>query len=77
MEQIMFGPFRLDATTTTLLRDGQELARRPQAFHALKALIHNCGHTSAMRRRSKHTVAMMIGEVKKRLALRRSKQRQV
>jgi DNA-binding winged helix-turn-helix (wHTH) protein/Flp pilus assembly protein TadD len=75
MEQITFGPFRLDTTTTTLLRDGQELELRPQAFHALKALIHNRGRYVGYAQMinqawdgnlvSKHTVAVTIGEVKK------------
>jgi DNA-binding winged helix-turn-helix (wHTH) protein/Flp pilus assembly protein TadD len=75
MEQITFGPFRLDSTTTTLLRDGQELDLRPQAFHALKALIHNRGRYVGYAQMinqawdgnlvSKHTVAVTIGEVKK------------
>jgi DNA-binding winged helix-turn-helix (wHTH) protein len=78
MEQTTFGPFRLDTTTTTLLRDGQELELRPQAFHALKALIHNRGRYVGYAQMinqawdgnlvSKHTVAVTIGEVKKTLA---------
>lgn len=78
MEQITFGPFRLDTTTTTLLRDGLELELRPQAFHALKTLIHNRGRYVGYAQMinqawdgnlvSKHTVAVTIGEVKKSLA---------
>jgi DNA-binding winged helix-turn-helix (wHTH) protein/Flp pilus assembly protein TadD len=78
MEQITFGPFRLDTTTTTLLRDGQELELRPQAFHALQALIRNRGRYVGYAQMinqawdgnlvSKHTVAVTIGEVKKILA---------
>jgi tetratricopeptide (TPR) repeat protein len=77
MEQITFGPFRLDTTTKTLLRDGLELELRPQAFHALKALIHNRGRYVGYAQMinqawdgnlvSKHTVAVTIGEVKKSL----------
>ncbi len=77
MEQITFGPFRLDITTTTLLRDGHELELRPQAFHALRALIHNRGRYVGYAQMinqawdgnlvSKHTVAVTIGEVKKTL----------
>jgi len=77
MEQITFGPFRLDLATTTLLRDGQELELRPQAFHALRALIHNRGRYVGYAQMinqawdgnlvSKHTVAVTIGEVKKTL----------
>jgi tetratricopeptide (TPR) repeat protein len=75
MEQITFGPFRLDMTTTTLLRDGRELELRPQAFHALRALTHNRGRYVGYAQMinqawdgnlvSKHTVAVTIGEVKK------------
>lgn len=75
MEQITFGPFRLDTTTTTLLRDGHELELRPQAFNALRALIHNRGRYVGYAQMinqawdgnlvSKHTVAVTIGEVKK------------
>ncbi len=78
MEQITFGPFRLDNTTTTLLRDGRELELRPQAFHALRTLIHNRGRYVGYAQMinqawdgnlvSKHTVAVTIGEVKKTLA---------
>ncbi len=77
MEQITFGPFRLDITTTTLLRDGHELELRPQAFHALRALTHNRGRYVGYAQMinqawdgnlvSKHTVAVTIGEVKKTL----------
>ena len=77
MEQITFGPFRLDMTTSTLLRDGHELELRPQAFHALRALIHNRGRYVGYAQMinqawdgnlvSKHTVAVTIGEVKKTL----------
>jgi tetratricopeptide (TPR) repeat protein len=77
MEQITFGPFRLDMPTTTLLRDGQELELRPQAFHALRALLHNRGRYVGYAQMinqawdgnlvSKHTVAVTIGEVKKTL----------
>ena len=75
MEQITFGPFRLDTSTTTLLKDGRELELRPQAFHALRALIHNRGRYVGYAQMinqawdgnlvSKHTVAVTIGEVKK------------
>ena len=77
MEQIIFGPFRLDATTTTLLRDGHELELRPQAFHALRALTHNRGRYVGYAQMInqawdgnlvfKHTVAVTIGEVKRTL----------
>jgi DNA-binding winged helix-turn-helix (wHTH) protein len=50
MEQITFGPFRLDGTTTTLLRDGHELELRPQAFHALRAFSTTAAAMSDTRR---------------------------
>ena len=78
MDQVTFGPFRLDMTTATLLRDGREQELRPQAFHALRALVHNRGRYVAYAQMinqawdgnlvSKHTVAVTIGEVKKALA---------
>ena len=77
MEQITFGPFRLDTITTTLLRDGHELELRPQAFHALRALIHNRGRYVGYAQMinqawdgnlvSKQNVTVTIGEVKKTL----------
>lgn len=77
MEKIAFGPFGLDTTTTTLLRDGRELELRPQAFHALRTLIYNRGRYVGYAQMinqawdgnlvSKHTVAVTIGEVKKSL----------
>jgi DNA-binding winged helix-turn-helix (wHTH) protein/Flp pilus assembly protein TadD len=75
MEEITFGPFRLDPTTKTLSKEGKELELRPQAFHALKALIHNRGRYVGYAQMinqawdgnliSKHTVAVTIGEVKR------------
>jgi DNA-binding winged helix-turn-helix (wHTH) protein len=77
MEQITFGPFRLDTATKSLLRDGREIELRPQAFQALQALIHNRGRYVGYAQMinqawdgnlvSKHTVAVTIGEVKKSL----------
>jgi tetratricopeptide (TPR) repeat protein len=75
MEQIAFGPFRLEVATNRLLRDGVDLELRPQAFYALKALIQNSGRHVGYDQMisqawdgnlvSKHTVAVTIGEVKK------------
>jgi len=77
MEQSVFGPFSLDSASNRLLRDGKELELRPQALHALKALIQNSGRhvgyeqmiTQAWEGNlvSKHTVAVTINEVKKAL----------
>ena len=75
--QIVFGPFCLDTEAPRLLRDGVELELRPQALHALRALIQNTGrcvgyadmigeawHGTCV---SRHTVAVTVGEVKKAL----------
>lgn len=75
MEQVAFGPFRLDLAGNRLLRDGAELELRPQALHALRALIQNNGRHVGYEQMisqawdgnlvSKHTVAVTINEVKK------------
>ncbi len=75
MEQVAFGPFRLDMAGNRLLRDGSELELRPQALHALRALIQNSGRHVGYEQMisqawdgnlvSKHTVAVTINEVKK------------
>src|SRR6476646_637467 len=39
-----FGPFRLDATEHTLLRDGRPVPLRPKVFDILLVLIENRGH---------------------------------
>jgi serine/threonine-protein kinase len=75
--QIAFGPFCLDTEAPRLLRDGVELELRPQALHALRALVQNSGrcvdyaemigeawHGISV---SRHTVAVTVGEVKKAL----------
>lgn len=77
MEPIVFGPFRVDWEAGRLFRDGVELGLRPQAFHALGALIHNRGrfidYEQMIREAwagttvSRHTVAVTVGEVKKAL----------
>src|SRR6266849_4848780 len=43
LEQMTFGPFRVEVAKARLLRDGAELELRPQAFHVLRALILNRG----------------------------------
>jgi len=75
MENVAFGPFRLDLSGNRLLRDGTELELRPQALHALRALIQNSGRHVGYEQMisqawdgnlvSKHTVAVTINEVKK------------
>src|SRR6476620_3359981 len=39
-----FGPFRLDATEHTLLRDGRPVPLRPKVFDILLVLVENRGH---------------------------------
>lgn len=39
-----FGPFRLDASEHTLLRDGRPISLRPKVFDILLVLIQNHGH---------------------------------
>lgn len=75
--QIAFGPFNLDTAAPRLLRDKVDLDLRPQALHALRALLRRSGHCvnyDEMIREawhgisvSRHTVAVTVGEVKKAL----------
>lgn len=75
--QIAFGPFCLDAEASRLLRDGVELELRPQALHALRALVQGSGRCVDYEEMigqawhgisvSRHTVAVTVGEVKKAL----------
>jgi tetratricopeptide (TPR) repeat protein len=75
--RIAFGPFYLDNEAPRLLRDRVELELRPQALHALKALLQSSGrcvdYEEMIRQAwhgisvSRHTVAVTIGEVKKAL----------
>jgi DNA-binding winged helix-turn-helix (wHTH) protein/Flp pilus assembly protein TadD len=77
VEQIVFGSFCLDAETGRLLRDGVDLDLRPQAFRALRALLHHRGRfldSELLMREawgktvvSRHTVAVTVGEAKKAL----------
>lgn len=74
-EQVAFGPFRLDIANAQLLRDGDELELRPQAFQVLKILTLNSGryigYDQMIREAwhgmlvSKHTVAVTVGEARK------------
>ena len=75
--QIGFGPFCLDTEAPRLLRDGVELELRPQALHALRALVQSSGRCVDYAEMigeawhgvfvSRHTVAVTVGEVKKAL----------
>ena len=77
MDRIVFGSFCLEGETGRLLRDGVDLELRPQAFRALRALVHHKGRfldsDRLMREAwggtvvSRHTVAVTVGEAKKAL----------
>src|SRR6267378_3812117 len=43
-EKYEFGPFRLDPTEHTLLRDDQVVALTPKAFETLALLVRSSGH---------------------------------
>ncbi|PYS00871.1 MAG: hypothetical protein DMG12_16595 [Acidobacteria bacterium] len=75
VQEIEIGPFSVELSTGTLLRDGVELDLRPQAFRAFKTLIQNKGQYVDYERMiaeawggfvvSRHTVDVTVGEVKK------------
>jgi tetratricopeptide (TPR) repeat protein len=75
IQEIEIGPFLIDLTTGRILREGVELALRPQAFRVLKTLIENSGQFVDFERMiaeawdgivvSRHTVDVTVGEVKK------------
>lgn len=75
--QIAFGPFCLDIEVSRLFRDGLELELRPQALHALRALVQSSGRCVDYEEMigeawhgisvSRHTVAVTVGEVKRAL----------
>jgi DNA-binding winged helix-turn-helix (wHTH) protein len=75
IQEVEIGPFLVDLTTGRILRDGIELALRPQAFRVLKTLIQNSGQYVDFERMiaeawdgtmvSRHTVDVTVGEVKK------------
>lgn len=75
IQEVEVGPFLVDLTTGRILRDGVELALRPQAFRVLKTLIQNSGQYVDFDRMiaeawdgnviSRHTVDVTVGEVKK------------
>ena len=74
---LSFGPFVLDAAGSRLLRDGSEVRLRPQALHALKALLAHRGRSLSYEEMiaeawkgtfvARHTVDVTVGEVKKTL----------
>src|SRR2546426_10185706 len=78
VQEIEIGPFSVELSTGTLLRDGVELDLRPQAFRAFKTLIQNRGQYVDYEQMiaeawdgivvSRHTVDVTVGEVKKVLA---------
>jgi DNA-binding winged helix-turn-helix (wHTH) protein len=77
VDRIVFGSFCLDGETGRLLRDGVDLELRPQAFRALRVLLHHRGQSLDSDRLmheawgntvvSRHTVAVTVGEAKKAL----------
>ncbi len=77
VEQLAFGPFCLDVRSSRLLRDGVPVDLRPQAFQALRTLLHHRGcHVDYEQMIaeawegtlvSRHTVAVTVGEAKKAL----------
>src|SRR5262245_50525059 len=74
-QEVEVGPFLIDVTTGRLLRDGVDLALRPQACRVFKTLIHNRGQYVDYEHMiaeawdgivvSRHTVDVTVGEVKK------------
>jgi tetratricopeptide (TPR) repeat protein len=77
IHEVEVGPFLIDLTTGRLLRDGIELALRPQACRVFKTLIQNRGQYVDYENMiadawdgivvSRHTVDVTVGEVKKAL----------
>ena len=75
--EFSFGPFVLDAAGSRLFRDGGEVRLRPQALHALKALLAHRGRSLSYQQMideawkgtfvSRHTVDVTVGEVRKTL----------
>ena len=39
MADLAFGPFTVDLANARVLREGNEIKLRPQAFHALRVLL--------------------------------------
>jgi DNA-binding winged helix-turn-helix (wHTH) protein len=73
----LFGPFSVDVSTRSILRDGVDLRLRPQAFDALRVLLQKTGmfvsYEELIREAwggnvvSRHTVATTIGAIRKAL----------
>jgi DNA-binding winged helix-turn-helix (wHTH) protein/Tfp pilus assembly protein PilF len=74
---VTFGPFSIDPTSARLLRDGAEVKLRPQAVHALRALLRHRGSFIGYEQLiadawggafvARHTVNVTVGEVKRSL----------
>src|ERR671935_1293269 len=77
IQEVEVGPFLIDLTSGRLLRDGVELALRPQACRVFKTLIQNRGQYVGYEHMiaeawdgtfvARHTVDVTVGEVKKSL----------
>jgi tetratricopeptide (TPR) repeat protein len=77
VEQLNFGPFRLEFATGRLFRDGIEIELRRQAFQALRVLLDHSGRNVCYEQMileawegtlvSRHTVAVTVGEARKAL----------
>jgi DNA-binding winged helix-turn-helix (wHTH) protein/tetratricopeptide (TPR) repeat protein len=77
MADIVFGPFTLDIPGGRLLRNGEAVRMRPQAFRVLSVLFRHQGETVDYDRMiaeawggtlvSRHTVDVTIGEVRRGL----------
>jgi DNA-binding winged helix-turn-helix (wHTH) protein len=74
---VTFGPFSIDPSAARLWRDGAEVKLRPQAVHALRALLRHRGNFIGYDQLiaeawggtfvARHTVDVTIGEVKRSL----------
>lgn len=77
MDQILFGPFRLDLASSRLFREDAPVALRPQAFTVLRVLLQSTGreidHQQMIRDAwhgttvSHHTIAVTVAEVRRAL----------
>ena len=77
VQEVEVGPFLIDLTTGRLLREGIEIALRPQACRVFKTLLQNRGQYVDYEHMiaeawdgtivSRHTVDVTVGEVKKAL----------
>ena len=77
MADLAFGPFTVDLANARVLREGNEIKLRPQAFHALRVLLMHNGRAVSHEQMiaeawdgthvSRHTVDVTVGEAKKSL----------